>query len=201
MMATTHVLAGVLVGLAATALAPGAGPLVLWGALGGSRRTSTCWGPTGRTSTSPPTAVSPRSRPSRSRPSRPRRRRSGSRCSSRRRRCTPSRTSSAATSPSGRGRRPATARCTSTCAGAGTPAAVGPLRRRARGLPRGGRAGAAGAGDARRPRPLGGRRARRRVRGYALGRRLLVDAGERAVAAVPESVLAVVPETLIEDLR
>ncbi|MFC7069401.1 metal-dependent hydrolase [Halobaculum lipolyticum] len=35
MMATTHVLAGVLVGLAATALAPGSGPVVLWGALGG----------------------------------------------------------------------------------------------------------------------------------------------------------------------
>ncbi|MFC7096970.1 metal-dependent hydrolase [Halobaculum marinum] len=36
---------------------------------------------------------------------------------------------------------------------------------------------------------------------YALGRRTLVDGGERAVAVVPESVLAAVPETLIEDLR
>ncbi len=36
---------------------------------------------------------------------------------------------------------------------------------------------------------------------YALGRRTLVDAGERVVAVTPESVLAAVPETLIEDLR
>jgi hypothetical protein len=37
--------------------------------------------------------------------------------------------------------------------------------------------------------------------GYTLVRRTLVDAGERVVAAVPESVLTVVPETLVEDLR
>ncbi|UIO99646.1 metal-dependent hydrolase [Halobaculum sp. CBA1158] len=36
---------------------------------------------------------------------------------------------------------------------------------------------------------------------YALVRRRLVDAGERAVGALPESVLAAVPETVIEDLR
>ncbi|WP_277554916.1 metal-dependent hydrolase [Halobaculum limi] len=36
---------------------------------------------------------------------------------------------------------------------------------------------------------------------YTVGRRTLVDGGERVVAATPESVLAVVPETLIEDLR
>ncbi|WP_201289470.1 metal-dependent hydrolase [Halobaculum saliterrae] len=37
--------------------------------------------------------------------------------------------------------------------------------------------------------------------GYALVRRSLVDAGERLVAAAPDPVLAAVPETLIEDLR
>lgn len=36
---------------------------------------------------------------------------------------------------------------------------------------------------------------------YALTRRTLVDAGERLVAATPDAVLAAVPETLIEDLR
>ncbi len=36
---------------------------------------------------------------------------------------------------------------------------------------------------------------------YALGRRALVDAGERAVAVAPEAVLDAVPETLVEDLR
>mgnify|MGYP006276715647 CR=1 FL=1 len=36
---------------------------------------------------------------------------------------------------------------------------------------------------------------------YALARRSLVDAGERLVAVAPDPVLAAVPETLIEDLR
>jgi len=37
--------------------------------------------------------------------------------------------------------------------------------------------------------------------GYALVRRALVDAGERLVAIAPAPVLAAVPETFIEDLR
>ncbi|QZY01056.1 metal-dependent hydrolase [Halobaculum rubrum] len=37
--------------------------------------------------------------------------------------------------------------------------------------------------------------------GYTLVRRSLVDAGERLVAAAPAAVLAAIPETVIEDLR